>query len=71
MLPVACHMLADTEDQLEDMARTLGLKRRWRHGDHYDLAPARRRQAVKLGAVELSSRQMVKVRKAGVPFFGK
>ena len=59
----ACHMLADTERELEAMARRLKLRRSWRHGDHYDLTANKRRQAVAAGAIELSAREMVCVRR--------
>lgn len=59
----ACHMLADTERELEAMARKLKLRQNWRHGDHYDLTANKRRQAVAAGALELSAREMVHVRR--------
>lgn len=59
-----CHMLADTDEELEAFARLLGLRRAWKHADHYDLATKQRARAVALGAREISSRQMVNVRRA-------
>jgi hypothetical protein len=56
-------MYADSPAELHAMAQAMGLKREWfqEHGrlPHYDLTPARRMAALKLGAVEQSSRQMV------------
>lgn len=51
----ACHMLADSLDELHAMASTIGLKRAWfqdhpRH-PHYDLTAAKRSAALKAGAV--------------------
>lgn len=59
-----CHLLADTDDELEAFARLLGLRRGWKHLDHYDLATKQRARAVALGAVEITPRQMVNVRRA-------
>lgn len=36
------HMFADSFEELEATARVLGLHKKWRHDDHYDLTPARR-----------------------------
>ena len=56
----ACHLLADTEEELHEMARKLKLKRSWfqdKSVPHYDLVANKRREAIKAGAVELDSRQ--------------
>lgn len=54
----ACHMWADTPDELHAMARRIGLRRGWfqNHGrlPHYDLTPARRAKAIANGAQEAS-----------------
>lgn len=64
-----CHLLADTDEELEAFARLLGLRRSWKHNDHYDLATKQRARAVALGAQEITSRQMVNVRRSlrGMP----
>lgn len=59
----ACHMMADTDTELERMARKLGMQVRWRHGDHYDLNAARRSEAVTLGAIQVSSADLVRLRR--------
>ena len=52
-----CHLLADTRDELHDMADALGIPRRffqehpWRW--HHDLPEHLRPRAVELGAVEM------------------
>ena len=57
-----CHMITDgNEEELHQMAEKLGLKRKWFQGDHYDLTPSKRALAVKLGAREVSSRDLVKI----------
>lgn len=58
-----CHMLADTDDELHAMAASLGLRLSYFQGDHYDIALSKRKLAVKLGAKEVSSRELVEVRR--------
>lgn len=60
-----CHMVSDTsEEELHAFAARLGLKREWAQlrpkasAAHYDLTPRRRTLAVKLGAVEVSGREL-------------
>lgn len=57
-----CHMLADTDEELQAMAAALGLQRRWQHDDHYDLNEATRALAVELGAVEIGRREAAAMR---------
>ncbi|MGA9652773.1 MAG: DUF4031 domain-containing protein [Polyangia bacterium] len=53
------HMWADTDEELHEFAHTLGLKRAWFQGDHYDLVPARHAAALLAGA-QLANRDAVK-----------
>ena len=58
-----CHMTADSVDELHAMADKIGLKRFWFQGrniPHYDLRPSKRQAALLAGAVEVSSKEMVK-----------
>lgn len=53
------HLLADTTEELERMARELGLRPEWiqypgTHREHYDLTEPRRLQALRYGAVGIS-----------------
>lgn len=67
-----CHLSADSEEELEGMARRLGLRPAWRQGgtawdparSHYDLVPTKRALAVEYGAVELDA-DAVRERAAG------
>lgn len=57
------HMIADTLDELEQMARDLGLKPEWRQRSrrgviHYDVCESKRKKAIGLGAVPVSSREL-------------
>lgn len=63
-----CHMVSDTSaDELHAFAQLIGLKRAWfqdrlggkSSADHYDLTLLRRAKAVKLGAVEVTSTELV------------
>ncbi|ADE12192.1 DUF4031 domain-containing protein [Sideroxydans lithotrophicus] len=60
---IMCHMIADTAEELHAMADKIGVARRWYQGDHYDICRAKRAQAVQLGAKEVSSREIVGIRK--------
>lgn len=57
-----CHMIADTEEELHQMALNIGMKRSWyqpKSFPHYDVCVSRRKLAVELGAVELTERELV------------
>lgn len=60
-----CHMVSDTsEEELHAFAARIGMRREWAQlrpassAAHYDLTASRRALAVKLGAVEVSSREL-------------
>lgn len=61
--PESCHLYADTLGELHEFAVAIGLKRAWFQNKeklpHYDLNAARREAAVRAGAVEHTSREMV------------
>lgn len=59
------HMVADTVEELHDMADKIGVARRWvQHADkgkgwvHYDISMSARKKAVENGAVEISLREL-------------
>jgi Protein of unknown function (DUF4031) len=61
-LPVKrwCHMAVDGAfGELHSFAERLGIPRRRFQGDHYDLPPHLRTRAVKLGAEEVSTRELL------------
>lgn len=58
---IMCHMAADNEQELHEMADSIGVARKWYQGDHYDICKSKRTLAVEFGAVEVSSREMVKI----------
>lgn len=59
----ACHLYADTLDELHDFAAKLGLKNEWfqphRFLPHYDITRNKRRIAISLGAVAHSFRSTI------------
>lgn len=59
-----CHMLADSIQELHEMADRLGLKREWyqsRSTPHYDLSKTKRVLALKLGAIEIENLKVVEI----------
>jgi hypothetical protein len=55
---VMFHMVADTDEELHEMAAKIGVARRWHQKagtphSHYDICKGKRTQAVALGAVEV------------------
>lgn len=55
---IMCHMIADSEDELHRIAQKIGVARKWYQDDHYDICLKMRRAAVKMGAVEITARQL-------------
>lgn len=64
---IMCHMFADTEEELDDMADKIGLLRSWKQCNkerkagtvgaliHYDIAESKRALAIKNGAIALDT----------------
>lgn len=60
----ACHMVADSVGELHTFARKLSLRRSWfqlNNLPHYDLTPNKRMQALRLGAIEITDKQLVEM----------
>lgn len=58
----ACHLIGDTAAELHAFASSIGLKRAWFQDGrlaHYDLAVNKRREAVKLGAIQLDAKTFI------------
>lgn len=61
---IMCHMIADTLGELHAMASAIGMRREWFQPTsfpHYDVSLTRRARAVKLGAVEVDRRELVRI----------
>jgi hypothetical protein len=59
------HMIADTEEELHAMADKIGIKRKWfqdHNMPHYDICKSKRRLAVRLGAVEITLRELAAIK---------
>lgn len=59
-----CHLMADSTDELLAMADAIGVARRWiqkkgTSGEHFDICKSARKAAIKAGALEVSSRDLV------------
>ena len=65
---VWAHLVSDASyDELHAFAATLGLRRAWFQGDHYDIPAAVRERAIALGAEPVESRELVmRLRRAGL-----
>jgi len=53
---IMCHMVADTLDELHQMAAAIGMRREWFQPlsfPHYDVSLTRRGLAIRLGAIEV------------------
>lgn len=64
-----CHMIADSTDELLEMADRIGVQRKWlqkagRHDEHFDIALSKRKLAVAAGAVEVSMMDLGRILRA-------
>ncbi len=62
----ACHLFADTVEELHGFAARLGLDRAWFQGrigrtPHYDLTSKMRAKAVQCGALEIGYKEVVEI----------
>jgi len=58
------HMIADTLDELHEMADAIGMRREWfqdKRYPHYDVNDERRAMALELGAIAVDRREIVMV----------
>jgi hypothetical protein len=60
---IMSHMIADTEQELHDMAQVIGVKRKWFQNKasfpHYDICQNSKLKALENGAIELQRRPFV------------
>ncbi len=61
---VMCHMVADTEAELHEMADKIGVNRKWYQGNHYDICLSKRAAALRQGAKEIGRRELVELIRA-------
>lgn len=58
-----CHLFADTKDELLNMAKMIGINAKYiQHEDrpkmHFDVCEAKRKLAVKYGAIEITNKKV-------------
>ncbi|MGV3581878.1 MAG: DUF4031 domain-containing protein [Methylophilus sp.] len=58
-----CHMLADNDDELRKMADSIGVSQKWHQGDHFDICLKKRALAIENGAIQVTQREMVLIRR--------
>lgn len=59
-----CHMLADTLEELHEMAERIGMRREWFQPystPHYDVCKSMRKLALAYGAIEIDRRRTVAI----------
>lgn len=64
-----CHMLADTEEELHEMADAIGIPRKYFQNKpggtpHYDICQAKKKMALQRGAIEIGFRKTVELIRA-------
>ena len=64
---IMCHMMADTTEELLEMADKIGVQRKWiqRAGtlyEHFDISLGKRKLAVQYGAREVSAKYLVQIK---------
>lgn len=55
---IMCHMIADTELELHDMANKIGVQRKWYQGDHYDICLSKKEKAIQKGALVVTPQEL-------------
>lgn len=56
------HMIADSLEELHQMADAIGVQRRWyqpTNHPHYDICQSKRKLAIKMGAIPMSTRDVL------------
>lgn len=60
---VMCHMIADSHEELFEMARKIGVQHKWlqnaySYREHFDICLAKRKLAVAAGAKEVTQKEI-------------
>ena len=62
---IMCHMIADTHEELHEMADKIGVAMKWFQADsstpHYDICKSKRVLALEHGAIDADRREFVMV----------
>lgn len=62
---VMCHMVADTHQELVEMAARIGVQLKWlqyahSYREHFDICLAKRKLAVAAGAIEITRKDLAR-----------
>lgn len=60
---IMCHMVADTHEELMDMARTIGMQAKWlqhagTYREHFDISLQKKKLAIEAGAKLITRREL-------------
>ena len=73
-----CHMIADTPNELLEMADKIGVARKWiqypgTYREHFDICVSKKAKAIELGAVSVTMMQLGEIlaKRPGSPFHKK
>ena len=61
---IMCHMLADSLEELHEMADRIGVQRKWfqsKNVPHYDISKSKRALAVQFGALEIERGKVIEL----------
>ena len=60
---IMCHMMADTLEELHEMADKIGIQRKWFQDKprfpHYDISKSKKALAIQHGAKEITAKELV------------
>lgn len=74
---IMCHMVADSTEELLQMADTIGVQRKWiqdagTYSEHFDVSLGCKKKAIAAGAIEITPREFaIFCNKRGGPFMNK
>lgn len=63
---IMCHMIADTNKELLEMADKIGVQRKWlqypgEYGEHFDICLSKKKKAIAFGAKEIGWREFAEL----------
>lgn len=63
-----CHMLADTEEELIEMAKQIGVQLKWHqykgtYKSHFDICKSKKELAIRFGAILIDGKEVGKILK--------
>lgn len=74
---IMCHMIADTTEELLQMADKIGVQRKWiqdsgTYSEHFDVCLSAKKKAIAAGAIEITALDLSKITRSrkGSPFIG-